>query len=139
MGCHQVYGEQENIFGYKGLKIDLWMTADTMRGYLRMKSEETLTAEKCDGVEPDPVIAPMLDILAPYQATESLEEFQAQVTKAEEKAFQPFGSKIAEFQGSSRDGVNPQTTRSTSPQQAIRVLRITTTGFSSSSCFTLTP
>jgi len=105
--CHQVYGEQENIFGYKGLKIDLWMTADTMRGYLRMKSEETLTAEKCDGVEPDPVIAPMLDILAPYQATESLEEFQAQVTKAEEKAFQPFGSKIAEFQGSSRDGGEP--------------------------------
>jgi len=102
--CHQVYGEQENIFGYKGLKIDLWLTADTMKGYLRMKSEETLTPEKCEGVEPDPVIDPMLQLLAPRQASESLEEFQSQVAKAEEKAFQPFGSKIGEFQVEPKNG-----------------------------------
>ena len=76
---HQIYGDQENIFGYKGLKIDLWLTADSMKGYLRMKADETLTAEKCEGVSPDPVIKPMLELLAPDQATESLEEFQSQV------------------------------------------------------------
>jgi len=104
--CHQVYGEQENIFGYKGLKIDLWLTADSMKGYLRMKADETLTAEKCEGVSPDPVIKPMLELLAPDQATESLEEFQSQVTKGDasgEKSFQPFGSKIAEFKVDSKD------------------------------------
>ena len=77
-----------------------------MKGYLRMKADETLTAEKCEGVSPDPVIKPMLELLAPDQATESLEEFQSQVTKGDasgEKSFQPFGSKIAEFKVDSKD------------------------------------
>ena len=88
---------RENIFGYKGLKIDLWLTADSMKAYLRMKADETLTPEKCEGVTPDPVIEPMRKLLAPDQATQSLEDFQATVAKADRAAFQPFGSKIGEF------------------------------------------
>jgi len=101
--CHQVYGEQENIFGYKGLKIDLWLTADSMKAYLRMKADETLTAEKCEGVQPDPVVEPMIKLLAPDQATQNLENFQATVAKGDKAAFQPFGSKIAEFKVESRE------------------------------------
>ena len=94
---------RENIFGYKGLKIDLWLTADSMKGYLRMKADETLTAEKCEGVQPDPVVEPMIKLLAPDQATQNLDNFQATVAKGDKAAFQPFGSKIAEFKVESRE------------------------------------
>lgn len=103
---HQIYGEHENIFGYKGLKIDLWMAADTFKGYLRMTSKEAVTADQCEGVSPDPVIQPVVKIMAPDQVTENLDEFEAMISKADnsvaenkkQQAFEPFGSKVAEFQ-----------------------------------------
>ena len=94
----------ENIFGHQGLKIDLWMAADTLKGFLRFKAQESLTADQCDGVKPDPIIEPLRKILAPDQVTDNLNEFETMITKSDSsggKKFEPFGSKISEFEDDS--------------------------------------
>ena len=101
---HQIYGDKENIFGYRGLKIELWMSAATLKAFVRMKAEETLSLEMSEGVSPDPVIPPLVKILAEDQVTENLNSFTAEILSEKETKFVPHGEKIAEFQAQPRDG-----------------------------------
>lgn len=57
----------ENIFGYRNLRVDLYMSASTLKGFVRMKADETISKARSGGVDPDPVIPPILEILAPNQ------------------------------------------------------------------------
>merc|ERR1712018_470156 len=71
---HQIYGDNENIFGYRELNIEMWMCASTLKAYLGMSYAERLDKSKVkglDGVEPDPVIEPMLKIMAEGQIVDS--------------------------------------------------------------------
>ena len=38
--CHQIYGDNENIFGYRGLKISLFMTSSSLRSYVHVEYDE---------------------------------------------------------------------------------------------------
>jgi len=123
---HQIYGEQENIFGYKGLKVDLWLTADTLKGFVRLRSQESLTAADCDGVNPDPVLEPLLKIMAPDQVTENLDEFESMMNKADDasdsatKKFEPFGNKVAEFEAGDGEEATFEIYQSTTSDQGFK-------------------
>ena len=36
----QIYGDNENIFGYRGLKISLFMTSSSLRSYVHIEYDE---------------------------------------------------------------------------------------------------
>ena len=57
----------ENIFGYRNLRVDLFMTASSLKAFVTMRSDEIISKAKSGGVDPDPVIQPLLKILAPDQ------------------------------------------------------------------------
>ncbi len=57
----------ENIFGYRNLRVDLYMSASTLKGFVHMQADETISKQRSGGVDPDPVIPPILEILAPNQ------------------------------------------------------------------------
>ena len=59
--------DREHIFGYRGLKIDLWMSASSLKAFVKMKADETISLLQSEGVEPDPVLPPLIKILAEGQ------------------------------------------------------------------------
>ena len=57
----------ENIFGYRNLRVDMFMTASSLKAFVRMSADETISKAKSGGVDPDPVLPPLLELLAPEQ------------------------------------------------------------------------
>jgi len=98
---HQIYGENENIFGYKDLRIDFWMSASTLKTYINVNYAEKIDKIKTDGVDADPVLEPMLKIMAEGQVLESKEEMAAHLLSDKVTKFKPLGNKIDEFKGPS--------------------------------------
>ena len=98
---HQIYGEQENVFGYRDLRIDLMMTAASLRAWVDHSYTEKVTddtvkaAAELDGIEADPVVPPLVEVLAEGQLAKNADEFRAAV-KADE-TFKPMGDKVHEF------------------------------------------
>ena len=89
---------RENVFGYRGLKIDLWMSAASLKAYARMKADETISPSQSEGVQPDPVLPPLVKILAEGQVTESVDAFTTEILSDKETKFKPYGEKITEFE-----------------------------------------
>ncbi|XP_023348942.1 histone acetyltransferase type B catalytic subunit [Eurytemora carolleeae] len=94
---HQIYGDNENIFGYKDLKIDLMMSRGTLRTFIQYSFSSKVDPAKTDGVTPDDVVGPLLKILAPGSATENKEEFVKQLSSAKETGFRPIGDLVHSF------------------------------------------
>ena len=46
--CHQIYGDNENIFGYRGLKISLYMSAASLRSYVAVSHEDKVNLRTLD-------------------------------------------------------------------------------------------
>ena len=88
---------REHIFGYRGLKIDLWMSAATLKAFVRMTADETMSALQSEGVKPDPVLPPLVKILAEGQVTENINDFTTEILSEKEVKFKPHGEKITEF------------------------------------------
>ena len=95
---------REHIFGYRGLKIDLWMSAATLKAFVRTSADETISLLQSEGVKPDPVLPPLIKILNEGQVTESLDEFTAEIISDKETKFKPIGEKITEFDVHPREG-----------------------------------
>lgn len=89
---------REHVFGYRGLKIDLWMSAASLKAYARMKADETISLSQSEGVKPDPVLPPLVKILAEGQVTENADAFTAEILSDRETKFKPHGEKITEFE-----------------------------------------
>ena len=85
--CHQIYGDNENIFGYKGLAVNLFMTAGGLQTYLGHSYKEKVDPSKTDGVTADDVISPLVKILAPDSFTDSKEAFLEKLTSDQEQNF----------------------------------------------------
>lgn len=94
---HQIFGDNENVFGYRNLNIDLWMCASTLKTFIGMSYDEKLDKARSDGVEPDPVIEPLLKIMAEGQVVDSKEALLNHLNSEKVKKFVPMGSKIDEF------------------------------------------
>ncbi|KAK9497904.1 hypothetical protein O3M35_003805 [Rhynocoris fuscipes] len=86
--CHQIFVPDEQIFGYKGLKIKLYYTAGNLTTYVGMEYEERISAP---GMEPDDVMKSLRKvILTPFETNFS--EFE-RLLEADD-TFRPHGELI---------------------------------------------
>ena len=85
--CHQIYGDNENIFGYKGLKVKLYMSASSLESYVTHEFDDKVDPAKTDGVTADDVISPLVKILAPGSFTDSKDKFLAHINSEKETKF----------------------------------------------------
>jgi len=100
---HQIYGENENIFGYQDLKIDFWMSGSTLKTYINVNYAEKIDKVKTGGVEADPVLEPLIKILAEGQVLESKDAMAAHLASEKVTKFKPLGTKIDEFKSKNNE------------------------------------
>jgi len=94
---HQIYGDNENIFGYQDLKIDFLISASTLKAFVDINYSKKIDKDKTDGVEADPVLEPLLKILAEGQVLGSKQELATHMASDKVTKFKPLGNKIDEF------------------------------------------
>lgn len=92
--CHQIYGDNENIFGYKGLKVKLYMSAGSLETYVSHQCDAKVDPAKTDGVTADDVISPLVKILAPGSFTDNKDKFLANISGDQETKFRPMGELV---------------------------------------------
>jgi len=94
---HQVYGDNENIFGYRNLKINLMMSSGSLQSYINYTYNDKVNPAKTDGVSPDDVVGPLVQVLAPESYTESKEQFLKHLASEQETGFRPMGELVHGF------------------------------------------
>ena len=80
------------------------MSASTLKAFVRMGADETISLVQSEGVKPDPVLPPLVKILEEGQVTESLDEFTTELIGDKETKFKPPGEKITEFDVHPKEG-----------------------------------
>lgn len=90
--AHQIFGENESIFGYKDLRVRLFYTAGPLNIYLGMKYTGKVEDVSKDGMKADDVIGKITKLLATGCFYTNIDEFLSKLAK--EESFQPFGEKI---------------------------------------------
>nr|CAG4650171.1 EOG090X06NC [Sida crystallina] len=89
---HQVFGENESIFGYQDLCIQLYYTAGKLNTYLGMTFKSQIDSKQIDGASADDVIGEIAPKLQPGFMS-NLDDFLATIDK--EKNFSPFGQLLS--------------------------------------------
>ncbi|PVD37263.1 hypothetical protein C0Q70_04260 [Pomacea canaliculata] len=85
---HQLFGDQESIFGYKDLEVDLFYTAGKLIPYLGMKYVDRVPLKGLDGVYADNVTAKLMEVMASGVQT-NLDDFVTAIQK--DVNFRPYG------------------------------------------------
>lgn len=85
---HQIFGDSENIFGYKDLKIKLYCTAAWLTTYVGIEYSEKIDPDDFGGVEPDNIIKKLSEWLQPGFLT-STDNLIKSLDK--EPSFVPYG------------------------------------------------
>ena len=88
---HQIYGDNENILGYQDLKIDFLISASTLKAFIDINCSKKIDKDKTDGVEADPVLEPLLKILAEGQVLASKQELATHMASDKVTKFKPLG------------------------------------------------
>ncbi|XP_045538159.1 histone acetyltransferase type B catalytic subunit [Papilio machaon] len=99
--CHQVFGENENIFGYTDLNIKLYYSAGSLQTYLGIDYTNKIEPSKSDGMKADDVEGALRKVLAPGYVT-NLDRFISLLGK--DRNFVPHGQLEHAFPLESRDG-----------------------------------
>ncbi|CAH0677783.1 unnamed protein product [Spodoptera exigua] len=99
--CHQVFGENENIFGYTDLHIKLFYSAGSLQTYLGIEYTEKIEPNKSEGMKADDVEGALTKVIAPGFTT-NLDHFVSKLKKDE--TFVPYGKLIHAFQATPSDG-----------------------------------
>ncbi|XP_046546607.1 histone acetyltransferase type B catalytic subunit-like [Haliotis rubra] len=105
---HQLFGDQESIFGYKDLVVEMYYSACRLSTYINMKYSEKLTPDKIvDSAAislppPDNVLPTLTKELPPGFYT-SRDEFITSLAK--DANFKPFGEKLHSYTVN-KDNVN---------------------------------
>jgi len=97
---HQIYGDNETIFGYKDLKIKIYYSAARLTTYLGVSYSSKVSHE---GVVADDIKAPLLEKIPPGYI-ENLDDFRASLDKDE--MFKPFGEMLTSFDHSIKRPTN---------------------------------
>lgn len=90
--AHQIFGENESIFGYKDLRIRLFYTAGPLNIYLGTKYSNKVDEISKDGLKADDIIGNVSKLLTTGCYYTSVDEFLSKLKKDE--SFQPFGMKV---------------------------------------------
>uniref|UniRef100_A0A1B6GEC1 Histone acetyltransferase type B catalytic subunit n=1 Tax=Cuerna arida TaxID=1464854 RepID=A0A1B6GEC1_9HEMI len=99
---HQIFGDNESIFGYKGLRVKLYYSACRLTMYLGQEYQTVVNPDTFDGVEPDNVLRLIQEKLQIPHVIKNIDEF-ANALKDDE-SFQPFGDKMTSFTIEEGDG-----------------------------------
>lgn len=100
--AHQVFGENETIFGYRDLRVRIFYTAGSLNIYMGLRYAERIDDfAGGDGngdkpLRPDDVMAKCADLITSGCFYTSIEEFAAKV-ELERQRFRPFGEKVDEL------------------------------------------
>nr|CAG4647919.1 EOG090X06NC [Moina brachiata]SVE93024.1 EOG090X06NC [Moina brachiata] len=100
---HQVFGENESIFGYQDLQVNLFYSAGRLTTYLSMKFKRQVDPKQSDGATADDVISAISPKLQPGYLT-NLNDFVSALSK--EDSFKPPGELLHTYklkQGSSSE------------------------------------
>ena len=92
--CHQLFGDNEQIFGYKDLKVKLYYSSAKLNCYLSLDFTEKVTKDETNGIEADNVLKTIADKLE-IQFCQSMDEFRSLLPK--ESQFKPYGQLIDKF------------------------------------------
>ncbi|GBP38890.1 Histone acetyltransferase type B catalytic subunit [Eumeta japonica] len=104
--CHQVFGENENIFGYTDLHIRLYYCAGSLQTYLGIEYTDKIEPNKSEGLKADDVEGALQKVLAPGYVT-NLDRFISLLEK--DKNFLPHGKLENSFTVMPRDGGDKRT------------------------------
>nr|CAG4639199.1 EOG090X06NC [Daphnia magna]SVE80131.1 EOG090X06NC [Daphnia magna]SVE81329.1 EOG090X06NC [Daphnia magna]SVE82507.1 EOG090X06NC [Daphnia magna] len=91
---HQIFGENESIFGYQNLKISLYYTAGKLNTYLGITYKAEVDPKQFDGAIADDVMGAISAKLPPGYMT-NLDDFVATLNK--EQTFKPFGELLSTY------------------------------------------
>ncbi|XP_053695779.1 histone acetyltransferase type B catalytic subunit [Sabethes cyaneus] len=94
--AHQVFGEQESIFGYRDLQIDVGFAAGSLDIYFNIKYSQKIDDVSPDGVKADDVEKALAELVEDGCYYTNLEEYK-KIIKVKAEAFKPFGTKVDEF------------------------------------------
>ncbi|KAF2368140.1 Histone acetyl transferase HAT1 N-terminal [Trinorchestia longiramus] len=90
---HQIYGDGEQIFGYKDLSVKLFITAGRLSMYCSIEYSEVVRKTASVALEPDDIIDPLSKLLPPNTILDNRDTFEALVKK--ETTFKPFGEQLS--------------------------------------------
>lgn len=93
---HQIFGDEEVIFGYKNLRIDYYLTPGLLHAYIGLKCKEKITPQRFDGIEPDDVFRAFADFGCSPGFTRNIDVFCTEKLK-QDLEFVPFGTKLNEY------------------------------------------
>lgn len=99
--CHQVFGENENIFGYTDLQIKLYYSAASLQTYLGIHYLEKIEPSKYEGMKADDVEGALRKVLAPGYVT-NIDYFVSLLKK--DDSFIPHGKLLHSFTHTPNDG-----------------------------------
>lgn len=91
---HQLFGEQESIFGYKELVVEMFYSAARLTTYLNMQYFDRISPHKFDGIEPDNVIETLAKEIPPGYCTNK-DEFIKMLPK--DATFKPYGEMLHSY------------------------------------------
>lgn len=92
---HQLFGDTEMIFGYKGLKIKMYYSASKLRLYFDLEYTDKVDPQETEGIEADDVISIIKNKLELKEYFTSPHKFAE--CFQDEKDFKPYGKKIDKF------------------------------------------
>ncbi|XP_067625853.1 histone acetyltransferase type B catalytic subunit-like isoform X2 [Eurosta solidaginis] len=102
MMAHQIFGESESIFGYKGLCVRILYTAGPLHIYIGIEYDSRVDELSGGDIKADVVVRPIAEKLPDGCFFVNMDEFLKTLDKADK--FQPFGEKITEQSVTDEDG-----------------------------------
>ncbi|KAI5741343.1 hypothetical protein M8J76_012645 [Diaphorina citri] len=91
---HQIFGQQETIFGYLDLKIKLYFTPGRLFDYVNIEYTDKIDPDQFNGVKPDDIME-ALKKLYTFDMNTSLDKFVTSLDK--EPHFKPSGELFHSF------------------------------------------
>lgn len=101
--AHQIFGENESIFGYKDLHIPLYYSAGPLNIYMGLKYAVKVDDVNQSGLKADNVLCSVSKLLNIGCYYTNIDEFVSKLEKDE--SFQPFGTKIHSWSIDSKENV----------------------------------
>lgn len=93
---HQIFGQEETIFGYKNLHVNYCLTPATLDAYIGLSFKDKVTPQRFDGIEADDIYAAFTKFGCSPGFTRNLDVFTTQKL-AQDRQFKPYGVKVDEY------------------------------------------
>ena len=89
---HQIFGDEECIFGFKNLRVDYFLTPGLLHAYIGLNYKEKITPQRFDGIESDDVYGAFDEFGCSPGYTKNLNVFTEKLSQ--DAQFRPYGKQI---------------------------------------------